>query len=105
MASFNELSLGYFERLKKADIPYSEFERILKKINNLVYSESQRPISDADKAKIVSLIIEKLDGDREKFFSATESKELFESHDIVKSFSNDNYLDLIRYIRMRTKTK
>jgi len=103
MASFSKLAQEYFERLKQSKTLVLEFESILKEINNLVYSSSKESLSNEDKAKIVSQLIAKLKSLHTKYFSATESERIFEQQKIVKAFSNDNYLDLIEYIKAQTK--
>lgn len=103
MALFSELAQEYFERLKQSQTPVLEFESILKEINNLVYSSSKKSLSNEDKAKLVSQIIAKLESLHTKYFSATGPERIFEQQEIVKAFSNENYLDLIEYIKARTK--
>lgn len=103
MATFKDLAIEYFDRLVKSSNPVFEFEKILKEIKGLVYSSSNQSISDEDKAKIVLLIIENLEKKYSKYLSATGPEPIFEQQEIQKAFSNDNYLDLIEYIRARTK--
>lgn len=103
MASFQELSQEYFERLKKSNTPVLEFEKILEDINRLIYSSSKKSLSNEDKAKIISLLIEKLENYYSEYSSFSGPEKIFEQTEIVKAFSNDNYLDLIEYIKARTK--
>ncbi len=98
MATFNELANGYIDRLVKSSNQVFEFEKILKEINGLIYSSNNQTISNEDKAKIVQLIIESLEKKYSKY-----PKRIFEQQEIQKAFSNENYLDLIEYIRARTK--
>ena len=97
MATFKELGSEYFVRLTSSSVPEREFERILSEINKLVYSVSKQSLSNEDKAKIVEIIIEEL----ETFYRGP--KRIFEETEIIKAFSNDNYLELINYIKTRTK--
>jgi len=103
MASFAELSQEYFERLKASSTPVLEFEKILKDINGLVYSQTKKSIANEDKAKLISHLIEKLESYYSKYSSFSGPEKIFEQQEIVKAFSNDNYLDLIKYIKERTK--
>jgi len=103
MATKKELGVGYFGRLSTSKNPVQEFEKILSEINSLTYDNSNRPISNIDKAEIIEIIIEKLETFYSEFSSFTGPEKIFEHEEIVKAFSNDNYLDLINYIKNRIK--
>jgi len=103
MASFSDLAQEYFIRIKDSNTPVLEFEKILQEINGLIYTSSKQKITDEDKAKIVSQIIDKLEKHYSEYSSFSGTEPIFEQTRIVKAFSNDNYLDLIEYIKARTK--
>lgn len=103
MTTFAELSQKYFETLKVSSTPVLEFEKILKDINSLVYSSTKKSITNEDKAKIITFLIEKLESYYSEYSSFTGPEKIFEQQEIVEAFSNDNYLDLIEYIKARTK--
>ena len=98
MASFDELVNKYVARLVTADRSEIEFEKILSEIDNLVYSVSNIGISVEDKADIVQRLIKKLE-----ILFPDRPKRIFEQEEIIKAFSNDEYLELIKYIKARTK--
>lgn len=99
MATLRQLSENYFIRIKNSDNPVNEFEKIINEINKLIYSETNIPISDNDKATIVSYIVEGFESERK----TVPFGRLFEQEDLIKCFSNDRFLELIEYIRARTK--
>jgi len=101
MEKLNELGKRYFLRIKDSIYPEAEIDEILNEIDNLTYSENNKPISDSDKEKLVSVIIESLKGD----LTRKKIRPLLEHREIEKAYSNDNYLDLIEYIKNQTKGK
>ncbi len=107
MASFDELSFQYSLRLKKARNPEQEFIKILSEIKKLVHVSDNLHLSNEEKAIIVDKIIANLQkpseiGDPFENIEYLE-KFVFEHKEVVKCFSNDNYLELIKYIKSQTK--
>jgi hypothetical protein len=56
MAFLNELANQYLKQLRESTDKKSEVQKIVKSINDLIYSESKAPLSKEDKIKIVDLI-------------------------------------------------
>lgn len=92
-----DLSLEYFWRLRDSNNPKKEFDKILSEINNIVYEYSNLPITSIDKLKLINIIIEELENYFEK------SSKYIQLETIQKAFSNDNYLELIDYIKSQIK--
>lgn len=102
MASFQELAQGYAKRIKQAitsdnfnrfriltqDLRYSktlrEAKAIKSEIDSLVYSESNKPIGEDDKRKIIELI------DQELGLVRKSQK----GYHLVEAASNDDLSDL-----------
>ena len=105
MPSFNELGNQYFARLINSITPEREFLKILSEIKGLVYSGTNIPLSDEDRAKIVELIISNFKDLKkgEEYSGISGPPTLLEHKEIVKCFSNDNYLDLISFIKDKMK--
>ena len=102
MATLKELAKKYFDRITKKLLPELEFEIVLKEINELTYTNGL-PISKKDKAQIVLEIIKLLENKYSEYYNASGTEQIFEQQEIEKAFSNNNYLDLIAYIKTRTK--
>jgi len=100
MATLKELALKYFTRIKKSKGSKSEIESIIDEINSLNYSESNKPISNSDKERIISIIKDLIKKD-----ILEDSDFLIEKRDIEKAYNNEKYLDLIEYIKNKTKGK
>lgn len=81
MATYNELAKQYLQQLREAADKKSEVQRIVKDINELIYSLSKDPLSKEDKIKIVELMRESLN-----------------EGIITKAADNTEYLNLIAQI-------
>lgn len=81
MATLNELANRYLKQLRESTDKKSEIQKIVKSINELIYSESKIILSKENKTKIVSLMRESL---REGI--------------IGKAADNTEYLNLINQI-------
>ena len=105
MVTFSELSKKYAQRIRSAitndgfnrlqEVSTSKFrssgtfdvlKEIRNEINNLVYEENQKPLSDSDKKRIYEDISQELRLPRYKPLSEQA---------IVKAASNDDLTDLI----------
>ncbi|MDP8233599.1 MAG: hypothetical protein P9M06_02205 [Candidatus Saelkia tenebricola] len=82
MAKFSEAAQRYAEQLRSAQDKRSEAHRVIKTINGLVYTESQKELSTEDKVELAGLI----------------RKFLVEGEGIKKAADNSEYLELIDLI-------
>jgi len=60
MATFKEHAIAYAERLRGAEDPAAEAERIAAEIQDLKYAKSRKPLSLEDREKIVNYVTEAL---------------------------------------------
>ncbi len=103
MANVLKLVNGYLMRLLNASIPRMEFEQILKEINNLVNEFSNKPISQEDKSRIVSIIIDRLlEIRRSEVWKSGNIDKITVHPNLENVYINDKYLELIEYIKDRT---
>ena len=119
MAKSYELAEWYTSRIINAVNTKDEIRKVLSEINKLYYTSNRNPVSNDDKASIVDKILSNLKdrsgfekgysgfdgtGDPEETFFHFEQL-IYEHKEIVECFSNDNYPDLIDYIKSQTKIK
>lgn len=53
MSTFNELANQYLKQLRESTDKKSEVQKIVRSINELIYSETKTPLSKEDKIKII----------------------------------------------------
>lgn len=85
MATIRDLAAEYRLRLQLSRDKQEEAKLIAKEIDNLVYSETNEPISYEDKVKIIKSISEVQD----------IRKGMFEHRDVVLEHSNEEYMELV----------
>lgn len=82
MPTKTEMAQKYAERIKAATYKGHETDRIIKEINELTYSETDKPISSLDKKQIIEIIGQNLPSGTILF----------------KEGDNRNYLQLVNYM-------
>lgn len=82
MTTKREIAKEYAERIKAATYKGHEADRIIKEINELTYSETNKPISSFEKKQIIEIIGQNLPSGTILF----------------KEADNRNYLQLVNYM-------
>lgn len=96
----SERAKHYFERLSKSSNPKSELEKILREIDGLVWSSTNKPLDEAEKILIIEAL-EKLI--KESSYSVYESRSEPGLEKIQKGVTsasdNSDILDVISAIK------
>jgi len=82
--TFEELVGGYLARLRDPRTRYLELKKIITEIDNLVYEEDRKPLSDAYKLRIITSIRDGI----------VDTRVFSEEAQVYKS-SNDDFMELI----------